>query len=129
MARGPRKIGGYHPHPRQERMNRTHWRSMGLILAAALVGAGCGKDSTGPDPAENAAPTADFSSSCTDLACSFTDLSTDSDGDVMSYAWQFGERGHSSQRNPSHTFAAAGAVNVTLTVTDNGGDEAAGPGR
>ena len=46
--------------------------------AAALVGAGCGKDSTGPDPAENAAPTADFSSSCTDLTCTFTDLSTDS---------------------------------------------------
>ncbi len=103
-------------------MNRTHWRAMGLILAAALVGAACGDDSTGPDP-ENAAPTADFSSSCADLSCTFTDLSTDSDGDVTSYAWQFGSAGTSTQKNPSYTFAAAGAVNVTLTVTDNGGAE------
>jgi PKD repeat protein len=95
---------------------------MGLILAAALVGAACGDDSTGPDP-ENAAPTADFSSSCTDLSCTFTDLSTDTDGEVVSYAWQFGSEGTSTQQNPSHTFAAAGAVNVTLTVTDDGGAE------
>jgi PKD repeat protein len=95
---------------------------MGLVLAAALAGAACGDDSTGPDP-ENAAPTADFSSSCSNLSCDFTDLSTDSDGDVVSYAWQFGGEGTSTQKDPSHTFAAAGAVNVTLTVTDNGGAE------
>jgi PKD repeat protein len=95
---------------------------MGLILAAALASAACGDDSTGPDP-ENAAPTADFSSSCADLSCTFTDLSTDSDGQVMSYAWQFGSAGSSRQKNPSYTFASAGAVNVTLSVTDNGGAE------
>jgi PKD repeat protein len=107
-------------------MKPTQWRSLGLILAAAAVAAGCGKDSNGPDPeGNNAAPTADFSSSCTDMTCSFTDLSADSDGQVMTYTWAFGGEGGSSQKNPTHTFAAAGQVSVNLTVADDLGAEGA----
>jgi PKD repeat protein len=102
-------------------MRPTEWRSLGLLLTVAAVAAGCGKDSTGPDP-ENAAPTADFSSSCTDLTCTFTDLSSD-DGEITTYAWTFGGEGGSSQKNPTHTFAAGGAISISLTVTDNGGAE------
>jgi PKD repeat protein len=98
-----------------------------LILAVAAVAAGCGKDSTDPDPSgNNAAPTADFSSSCTDLTCTFTDLSVDSDGEVMTYAWEFGGEGGSDQKNPTHTFTAEGQVEINLTVTDDAGaDDAA----
>lgn len=105
-------------------MKPTHWRSLGLILGWVVVAAGCGKDSTGPNlPGENASPAAEFSSSCVDLTCSFTDLSTDSDGQVVAYAWEFGAQGGSAQKNPAYTFAAAGQVNVKLTVTDDLGGQ------
>lgn len=108
-------------------MRPTQWRSLGLILTVAVVATGCGSDSNDPDPnGNNAAPTADFSSSCTDLTCTFTDLSVDSDGQVMTYAWEFGGEGDSDQKNPTHTFTAEGQVEISLTVTDDAGaDDAA----
>ena len=104
-------------------MRPTQWRSLGLTLAVAAVAA-CGKDSNDPDPdGNNAAPAADFSSSCAGLSCTFTDLSVDSDGTIASYQWDFAGEGGSSQKNPSFTFPAEGEVSVTLTVTDNAGAE------
>ncbi|HEY7502459.1 MAG TPA: PKD domain-containing protein [Gemmatimonadales bacterium] len=104
-------------------MRPTQWRSLGLTLAVAAVVA-CGKDSNDPDPdGNNAAPTADFSSSCAGLTCSFTDLSVDSDGQIASYSWDFGGEGGSDEKNPSFTFPAEGEVSVTLTVADDGGAE------
>ncbi len=75
-------------------------------------------------PSANQAPTADFQFSCSDLDCSFTDTSTDSDGSIASRAWNFGDGGSSTAANPTHHFAAAGAYNVMLTVKDNDGDSA-----
>src|SRR5919108_4365953 len=104
-------------------MRPTQWRSFGLTLAVAAVVA-CGKDSNDPDPdGNNAAPAADFSSSCAGLTCTFTDLSVDSDGTIASYDWDFGGEGGSDQKNPSFTFPAEGQVNVTLTVADDAGAE------
>ena len=37
----------------------------------------------------NAAPTAGFASSCTDLMCTFTDLSNDGDGTIVGFHWDF----------------------------------------
>lgn len=105
-------------------MRPTDWRSLGLTLALAAAAAGCGKDSNGPDPeGNNAAPAADFSSSCAGLTCTFTDLSVDSDGQIAAYAWDFGGEGGSSEKNPSFTFPQQGEVSVTLTVTDDVGAE------
>jgi serine protease len=73
-----------------------------------------------PPPPPNAAPVANFTSSCNGLACSFTDTSTD-DGSVTGWSWDFGDSGGSSSaRHPDYTFAAEGSYEVTLTVTDNG---------
>jgi len=69
----------------------------------------------------NAAPTADFTSSCTNLTCTFTDRSTDTDGTLSAWSWTFGDGSTSTARNPGRTYAAAGTYTVTLKVTDNGG--------
>jgi|GEM_PF-139736 len=70
----------------------------------------------------NVAPVASFGNSCTDLACTFNgSASSDSDGSIATYAWNFGDGNTASGSNPSHTFSAAGTYNVQLTVTDNEG--------
>lgn len=69
--------------------------------------------------AANSLPTADFTSSCNGLTCTFTDMSTDADGSVTGWSWTFGDGGSSTARNPGRTYAAAGSYDVTLTVTDD----------
>jgi PKD repeat protein len=69
----------------------------------------------------NAPPTAAFASSCTDLTCTFTDLSTDGDGSVVGFHWDFGNGALATTQNPSYAFASAGTYVVALTVTDDRG--------
>jgi PKD repeat protein len=69
--------------------------------------------------ASNQSPTASFSFSCSNLTCSFTDGSTDPDGTIVDWAWQFGDGSTSDEQSPQHTFATAGMFDVTLTVTDD----------
>ena len=71
--------------------------------------------------ASNQAPAASFTSSCTDLLCLFTDISTDSDGSVVSWEWDFGDGTTSAAQNPSHTYGSSGTYTVTLTATDDDG--------
>ena len=94
----------------------TTYGTPNLFLYTLSFGGGA----TEPPPA-NVAPIADFSSSCTDLTCSFTDLSTDADGSIASRSWNFGDGGTSTATNPSHSYTASGTYTVTLTVTDNAG--------
>lgn len=72
-------------------------------------------------PPPNAPPAATFASACTGLSCSFTDGSTDSDGRVTAWSWNFGDGGASTAINPNHTYAAGGPYEVILTVTDDDG--------
>ena len=72
----------------------------------------------------NASPTAAFTSTVTKLAVSFNAAgSSDSDGTVASYAWDFGDGDSGTGVSPNHTYAAAGDYVVVLTVTDNQGAE------
>jgi PKD repeat protein len=91
---------------------------LGSPIGTSGFGSGSGGGGGGTT---NSPPTAAFTSSCTNLACSFTDASTDSDGTVTGWSWTFGDGGTSTAQNPSHTYAAAGTYPVTLTATDNGG--------
>jgi PKD repeat protein len=50
--------------------------------------------------------------------------SSDPDGSISVYAWDFGDGNTSSAANPAHSYVAAGTYTVTLTVTDNSGDSA-----
>jgi PKD repeat protein len=70
---------------------------------------------------ENLSPTSGFSFGCTDLDCSFTDQSTDSDGTISAWSWDFGDGAMSATQNPGHAYAAAGTYVVSLTVTDDDG--------
>jgi VCBS repeat-containing protein len=72
---------------------------------------------------KNKAPHAEFEVACPnqDLTCTFTDKSSDDDGNVVSWHWDFGDGQSSTDQSPSHTYAAPGTYHVTLTVTDNGG--------
>ncbi len=58
----------------------------------------------------------------TGVAVSFSSAgSSDQDGTIVSYTWDFGDSGTSTAANPTHTYSAAGTFNVSLTVTDDGG--------
>jgi PKD repeat protein len=73
----------------------------------------------------NASPTAEFSSLCTDLTCSFdASASFDSDGNIVTYAWDFGDGSTATGVSANHAFAVDGTYIVTLTVTDDGGASA-----
>ena len=76
----------------------------------------------GTTPPANAAPVASFTSSCSNLTCSFNAAgSSDPDGTVTGYAWNFGDGTTGTGATPAHPYATAGTYSVTLTVTDNGG--------
>ncbi len=71
--------------------------------------------------APNQPPNAEFAASCTNLSCSFTSQSSDSDGQVVAWTWAFDDGQGSSEPNPSHTYSSAGTYNVRLTVQDEDG--------
>ena len=73
-------------------------------------------DGTGNQP-----PDADFTFTTDELTVNFTDQSSDPDGTIQDWSWNFGDGGSSTAQNPGHTYAAAGTYSVTLTVTDNDG--------
>ncbi|MFT3877002.1 MAG: PKD domain-containing protein [Propioniciclava sp.] len=73
-------------------------------------------------PAGNVVPVASFTSSVDGLAVSVDgSASSDPDGSIASYAWDFGDGATGSGAQASHTYAAAGTFTVRLTVTDNAG--------
>jgi PKD repeat protein len=47
--------------------------------------------------------------------------STDPDGSIASYDWDFGDGKSGTGQKPAHTYASAGDYDVKLTVTDNRG--------
>ena len=51
----------------------------------------------------------------------FGDASSDVDGAIASWSWDFGDGGIASEPNPVHTFVGVGSYPVTLTVTDGDG--------
>ncbi len=75
--------------------------------------------------ARNIPPTANFVySPLTPTAVDdvlFTDDSTDDDGDIVSWTWDFGDGNTSVEQNPSHSFRNPGTYIVELTVTDDDG--------
>jgi hypothetical protein len=83
------------------------------------VGHYSGREFTFDD--SNSQPFADFSYTTTTsgFTISFVDKSTDPDGDVAAWYWDFGDGGTSTEQNPTHSYGTTGTYTVTFTVTDN----------
>jgi PKD repeat protein len=105
---------------------RTIRRIAVLALTSVMLVA-CGGGGGGSDSA-NLSPTASFTatpaSGAAPLVVAFNAAaSSDSDGSITRYAWNFGDGGTTSSTGStaSRTYGSAGTYTVTLTVTDNRG--------
>jgi PKD repeat protein len=70
-------------------------------------------------------PVADFtyspSNPTTSDTVNFYDASSDSDGTVVAWEWNFGDGWTSTQQNPTHKYDDDGTYTITLAVTDDDG--------
>ena len=80
----------------------------------------------GVTPVPNQAPIADIQTSANNgqapAVINFdAGSSSDSDGSIVSYVWNFGDGNNGAGAQLAHTFVSAGVYTVTLTVTDDDG--------
>ncbi|HOZ50071.1 MAG TPA: CotH kinase family protein [Candidatus Hydrogenedentes bacterium] len=105
-------------------------RNAEMILNALLIGvlmallAGC---PTPPPEEEPVAPSAAFAvapvAGYAPLRVQFADNSDPGTADITAWAWDFGDGGSSSDRNPTHTYTQPGTYRVALTVTTSVGSD------
>ncbi|NRD72417.1 S8 family serine peptidase [Shewanella sp. VB17] len=88
---------------------------VGMLNHWGMVISGLGGDVTD-------APVAGFDYNVDGLQASFTNTSTDTNNDIVSYSWSFGDGGHSIAMNPTYTYATSGHYTASLTVTDAEGN-------
>ena len=114
-------------------LRRIDWSGSGPVGGTAATVSGPGIDgvnwagralflSQGAGTGTNQPPVASFTVSCTQLDCSMNaNASTDPDGTITSYEWDFGDGGTATGQTTSHHYATPGPRTVTLTVRDSGG--------
>lgn len=106
--------------------------AIGIILVFLVVGiSGCSEQQNEKDKIQSddntikfepvASCSASSNSGVIPFSVNFIGVGTDSDGNIESYYWDFGDGTTSNQQNPTHTFYGEGVYLVTLTVTDDDG--------
>ncbi len=79
-------------------------------------------ESPTPTAEPNLAPVAAITASVADLTVSVDGTtSSDEDGTVVEFAWDFGDGTTASESTATHTYAAPGSYTVALVVTDDAG--------
>ena len=82
-------------------------------------------DGNDPDCVANVAPVANAGGPYSGVVGSMIGFdgtaSSDADGTIASYSWDFGDGGVASGPSPTHSYSVDGSFTVTLTVTDNDG--------
>jgi PKD repeat protein len=68
------------------------------------------------------APDAAFTFNCSGLTCDFFDASTDADGTLETWNWDFGDGEVSSDPSPQHLYTTGGPYTVSLVVSDDAGN-------
>ena len=119
------------PHGTTQNPPHTYEAAGTYQVTLTVTGAGTTSSETNQitiAAAANTPPTAGFTTACTDGACTFTNTSTDSDGDIVSQTWDFGDptspENTSDEVNGAHTYTVTASTvqyTVTLTVTDDDG--------
>ena len=83
-------------------------------------------DGNDPDCIANTAPTANpngpYNAVAGNVVVFSSDGSSDPDGTIVSYAWNFGDGSSGTGASPTHTYMSEGTFTVTLTVTDVNGN-------
>ena len=102
------------------------FRTLPAAVLAALAAACGGDPPAQPTGTPNERPTAAFTVNVNEgnapLAVRFdASSSTDPDGQIVSYAWEFGDGNTGSGRIVTHTYEVPGAYTPSLTVTDDRG--------
>ena len=93
-----------------------------LVLAMFLVDCNGGGVPTTPNQSPTASFTANPTSGVAPLEVSFNaSNSSDSDGSIINYVWNFKDGNTGNGETVNHTFSSIGSYNVELTVTDNEG--------
>lgn len=110
-------------------MSEKFKTSIFALLCAVLCGLVATTADAGPFRGKKVtvlAPVANFSANVTTgvspLAVTFTDLSTNK---PTAWAWNFGDGGTSTAKNPVYTYNAPGIYTVSLTATNSGGSNKA----
>jgi gliding motility-associated-like protein len=104
--------------------NPTHtYTTAGSYNVTLTVSNGPGCSNTSPvavitiDDAPTSTFTFNNNNQCAGTVISFTNTSANTVGGT-NYSWDFGDSNSSIQKNPTHTYAAAGTYTVTLTVSN-----------
>ena len=84
----------------------------------ALTGSYTASTAVAPVAVASATPTSGYAP--LDVGFS-SDGSSDADGSIVAYQWNFGDGTSSTAANPLHTYTTAGTFSPTLTVTDSQG--------
>lgn len=72
-------------------------------------------------PSPSASFTANLTIGCVPVNIQFSDRSTSTSGNIVSWEWDFGDGSRSTAQNPSHSYTTTGFYNVSLTVTSSTG--------
>lgn len=107
--------------------NPTHtYSELGQYLVTLIVTNDCGTDTISNNINVSSIPTANFSSSSTEICEGETiEFTNTSSSNATSVLWEFegGTPGTSTEENPTVTYTTAGVYNVKLTATNGSGSD------